>query len=44
MAKCFADEFFIKVSTEYPPACWWDESGSPEGEAKVLALNGRILV
>jgi len=28
---------FIKNSTEYPPACWRDESGSPKGEAKVFA-------
>jgi len=35
---------FIKVSTEYPPACWWDESGSPIGEAKVFAIKGQILV
>ncbi len=31
---------FIKISTEYPSACWRDESGSPIGEAKVFALNG----
>ena len=35
---------FMKIPTEYPPACWRDESGSPKGEAKVLAVNGRILV
>jgi len=28
---------FIENSTEYPPACWRDESGSPIGEAKVFA-------
>jgi len=28
---------FIKIPTEYPPACWRDESGSPIGEAKVFA-------
>jgi len=31
---------FIKISTEYPSACWRDESGSPKGEAKEFALKG----
>jgi hypothetical protein len=35
---------FIKYSTEYPSACWRDESGSPTGETKVFALGGHILV
>jgi hypothetical protein len=35
---------FIKNSTEYPSACWRDESGSPIGEAKVFAVSGQILV
>ena len=28
---------FIEISTEYPSACWRDESGSPIGEANVFA-------
>ena len=28
---------FIENSTGYPPACWREESGSPQGEAAVLA-------
>jgi hypothetical protein len=28
---------FIKITAEYPPACWWDESSSPLGEVKALA-------
>jgi len=34
------DMDFIKISTEYPSACWRDESGSPKGKAKEFALNG----
>jgi len=28
---------FIKNSGGYPPACWREESGSPQGEAMMLA-------
>jgi len=28
---------FIKIPAEYPPACWRDESSSPQGEKKLLA-------
>jgi PAS domain S-box-containing protein len=33
------DGIIISKSTEYPPACWGDESGSPLGEQKVCQIN-----
>ena len=35
---------FIEDPAGYPPACWREESGSPQGEARVLVWRGLLPV